>query len=167
MFENGKFPTIEELLERGEHLIQKAIDGKRLSGEETHFLELQNIWLAQRRDEQEKNYARPLVEQLKKTNPFVQDVFRSTEYSEFALWCIEIPTTASRHNDDGSNDICGCWITADNSTTYEEMCRRLEGVKTKADILALSTTPSTVEAISTATPRWRAEVEQLRAQQQK
>lgn len=110
---------------------------------------------------------RPLVEQLKKTNPFVQDVFRSTEYSEFALWCIEIPTTASRHNDDGSNDICGCWITADNSTTYEEMCRRLEGVKTKADILALSTTPSTVEAISTATPRWRAEVEQLRAQLQK
>lgn len=69
--------------------------------------------------------------------------------------------------DDSSNDICGCWITADNSTTYEEMCRRLEGVKTKADILALSTTPSTVEAISTATPRWRAEVEQLRAQQQK
>lgn len=167
MFENGKFPTIEELLERGEHLIQKAVDGKRLSGEETHFLELQNIWLAQRRDEQEKNCVRPLVEQLKKTNPFVQDVFRSTEYSEFALWCIEIPTTASRHNDDGSNDICGCWITADNSTTYEEMCRRLEGVKTKADILALSTTPSTVEAISTATPRWRAEVEQLRAQQQK
>ncbi len=54
MFENGKFPTIEELLERGEHLIQKAVDGKRLSGEETHFLELQNIWLAQRRDEQEK-----------------------------------------------------------------------------------------------------------------
>ena len=51
MFENGKFPTIEELLERGEHLIQKAVDGKRLSGEETHFLELQNIWLAQRRDE--------------------------------------------------------------------------------------------------------------------
>lgn len=70
MFENGKFPTIEELLERGEHLIQKAVDGKRLSGEETHFLELQNIWLAQRRDEQEKNCARPLVEQLKKTNPF-------------------------------------------------------------------------------------------------
>ena len=29
MFENGKFPTIEELLERGEHLIQKAVDGKR------------------------------------------------------------------------------------------------------------------------------------------
>lgn len=28
MFENGKFPTIEELLERGEHLIQKAVDGK-------------------------------------------------------------------------------------------------------------------------------------------
>lgn len=54
MFENGKFPTIEELLERGKHLIQKAVDGKRLSGEETHFLELQNIWLAQRRDEQEK-----------------------------------------------------------------------------------------------------------------
>ena len=78
MFENGKFPTIEELLERGEHLIQKAVDGKRLSGEETHFLELQNIWLAQRRDEQEKNCVRPLVEQLKKTNPFVQDVFRST-----------------------------------------------------------------------------------------
>ena len=107
MFENGKFPTIEELLERGEHLIQKAVDGKRLSGEETHFLELQNIWLAQRRDEQEKNCARPLVEQLKKTNHFVQDVFRSTEYSDFALWCIEIPTTASRHTDDGSNDICG------------------------------------------------------------
>lgn len=77
MFENGKFPTIEELLERGEHLIQKAVDGKRLSGEETHFLELQNIWLAQRRDEQEKNCARPLVEQLKKTTPFVQDVFLS------------------------------------------------------------------------------------------
>ena len=34
MFENGKFPTIEELLERGEHLIQKAVDGKRLSGAE-------------------------------------------------------------------------------------------------------------------------------------
>ena len=34
MFENGKFPTIEELLERGEHLIQKAVDGKRLSGED-------------------------------------------------------------------------------------------------------------------------------------
>ena len=28
MFENGKFPTIEELLERGEHLIQKAVDEK-------------------------------------------------------------------------------------------------------------------------------------------
>lgn len=41
MFENGKFPTLEELLERGEHLIQKAVDGKRLSGEETYFLELQ------------------------------------------------------------------------------------------------------------------------------
>ncbi len=105
MFENGKFPTIEELLERGEHLIQKAVDGKRLSGEETHFLELQNIWLAQRRDEQEKNCVRPLVEQLKKTNPFVQDVFRSTEYSEFALWCIEIPTTASRHNEDGKRHL--------------------------------------------------------------
>lgn len=37
MFENGKFPTIEELLERGEHLIQKAVDGKRLSGEETYL----------------------------------------------------------------------------------------------------------------------------------
>ena len=37
MFENGKFPTIEELLERGEHLIQKAVDGKRLSGEENAF----------------------------------------------------------------------------------------------------------------------------------
>ena len=91
MFENGKFQTIEELLERGEHLIQKAVDGKRLSGEETHFLELQNIWLAQRRDEQEKNCARPLVEQLKKTTPFVQDVFRSTEYSEFALCALRFP----------------------------------------------------------------------------
>lgn len=167
MFENGKFPKIEELLERGEHLIQKAVDGKRLSGEETHFLELQNIWLAQRRDEQEKNCARPLVEQLKKTTPFVQDVFRSTEYFEFALWCVEIPVPTGRRRDDGSNDICGIWITADNSTTYEEMCRRLEGVKTEADILALSTTPSAVQAISAATPRWRAEVEQLRAQQQK
>lgn len=167
MFENGKFPTAEELLERRKQLIQKAADGKRLSDEETCFLDLVTVSLAKQRDEQAKSCARPLVEQLKKTNPFVQDVFRSTEYSEFALWCIEIPTTASRHNEDGSNDICGCWITADNSTTYEEMCRRLEGVKTKADILALSTTPSTVEAISTATPRWRAEVEQLRAQQQK
>lgn len=167
MVENGKFPTAEELLERRKQLIQKAADGKRLSDEETCFLDLVTVSLAKQRDEQAKSCARPLVEQLKKTNPFVQDVFRSTEYSEFALWCIEIPTTASRHNDDGSNDICGCWITADNSATYEEMCRRLEGVKTKADILALSTTPSTVEAISTATPRWRAEVEQLRAQQQK
>lgn len=50
MFENGKFPTIEELLERGEHLIQKAVDGKRLSGEETHFLELQNISLTSVQD---------------------------------------------------------------------------------------------------------------------
>ena len=50
---------------------------------------------------------------------------------------LRFPLTASRHNEDGSNDICGCWITADNSTTYEEMCRRLEGVKTEADILAL------------------------------
>lgn len=167
MFENGKFPTAEELLERRKQLIQKAADGKRLSGEETHFLELQNIWLAQRRDEQEKNCVRPLVEQLKKANPFVQDVFRSTEYFEFALWCVEIPVPTGRRKDDDSNDICGCWITADNNTTYEEMCRRLEGVKTEADILTLSTTPSAVKAISTATPRWRAEVEQLRAQQQK
>lgn len=167
MFENGKFPTIEELLERRKQLTQKAADGKKLSGEETYFLELLNISLAKLRDEQEKNCVRPLVEQLKKANPFVQDVFRSTEYFEFALWCIEIPTPAGRRKDDGSNDICGCWITADNSTTYEEMCRRLEGVKTEADILALSTTPSAVQAISAATPRWRAEVEQLRAQQQK
>lgn len=167
MFENGKFPTIEELLERGEHLIQKAVDGKRLSGEETHFLELQNIWLAQRRDEQEKNACVLLWSSSRKQTPLCRMYSAAPNIPSSALWCIEIPTTASRHNEDGSNDICGCWITADNSTTYEEMCRRLEGVKTKADILALSTTPSTVEAISTATPRWRAEVEQLRAQQQK
>lgn len=92
MLENGKFPTAEELLERRKQLTQKAADGKKLSGEETYFLELLNISLAKLRDEQEKNCVRPLVEQLKKANPFVQDVFRSTEYFEFALWCIEIPT---------------------------------------------------------------------------
>ena len=167
MFENGKFPTAEELLERRKHLIQKAADGKGLSDVETCFLDLVTVSLAKQRDEQAKSCARPLEKQKKKANPFVQDVFRSTEYFEFALWCIEIPTPAGRHKDDGSNDICGCWITADNSTTYEEMCRRLEGVKTEADILALSTTPSAVQAVSTATLRWEAEVTQLRAQQQK
>ena len=39
MLENGKFPTAEELLERRKQLTQKAADGKKLSGEETYFLE--------------------------------------------------------------------------------------------------------------------------------
>ena len=54
MVENGKFPTAEELLERRKQLIQKAADGKRLSDEETCFLDLVTVSLAKQRDEQEK-----------------------------------------------------------------------------------------------------------------
>ena len=52
MVENGKFPTAEELLERRKQLIQKAADGKRLSDEETCFLDLVTVSLAKQRDEQ-------------------------------------------------------------------------------------------------------------------
>ena len=41
------------------------------------------------------------------------------------------------------------------------MCRRLENVKTEADILALSTTPNPVQTISAAILRWKGEAEQL------
>ena len=118
MFKSNKSPTFEELLERRTQLIQKAADGKNLSGDEIHFLDLLDIWLAKRRDEQERNRERPIVEQLKKRNPFVQDVFRSTEYFEFALWCIEIPTPVGHCKDCSSTNTCGCWITANNNTTY-------------------------------------------------
>lgn len=39
MFENGKFPTIEELLGTGENTsFRRQLTEKDLSGEETHFL---------------------------------------------------------------------------------------------------------------------------------
>ena len=161
MYKNGNETTAKGLLKKREQLIQEAGHGKQLTSEDEHFLDLVDVALAKQRDEQAQKAASPFIEQLKKANHFVEDVFRDTAYFEFSLWCIDIPAPAGMSN----SDTYGCWITTSTSMTYEEMCRLLENVKSEGDILALSTTPKPALAIGKATPRWQAEVEQLRAKQ--
>ena len=157
-------PTGAELVEKREHLIQKAGNGEKLSSEEKHFLDLIDVSLAKKRDEQAQKTALPFIEKLKKCNPFVKDVFRDTTYFELALWCIEVPEVSGVSKAEAREEPYGCWITTDNNMTYEEMCRLLENVKSDKDIQLLSTTPEPALAISAATPRWKAEVKQIREQ---
>lgn len=161
MYKNSNESTAKWLLKKRELLIQEAGNGKQLNSEDKHFLDLVDVALAKQRDEQARKAASPFVEQLKKVNPFVEDVFRDTVYYEFSLWCIDIPAPAGISN----SDTYGCWITTSTSMTYEEMCRLLKNVKSEGDIMALSTTQKPALAVGQATPRWQAEVEQLRAKQ--
>jgi len=157
-------PLDVELVDVRKHLIQKAGNGEKLSSEEKYFLDILEVSLAKKRDEQAKKTALPFIEKLKKCNPFIKGVFRDTTYAELSLWCIEVPELSGVSKDESVEEPYGCWITTDNNMTYEEMCRLLENVKSDKDILMLSTTPKPALAISKVTPRWKSEVKQIRKQ---